>query len=43
MEKICKYCKWFETNESWCRHTRETKSQKSRCDDFAKSILADIR
>ena len=40
-EMICKYCKHFETNESYCRNKTETKSQKSTCEEFVKSKFAD--
>lgn len=42
-EEICKYCKHFETNESYCRNKRETKSQKSTCGEFVESRFADTK
>lgn len=39
---ICKYCRYFETNESFCKKWRVTKSQKSRCEEFVKSKFAGV-
>ena len=42
-ENICKYCKYFETNESYCKKLKTTKSQKSSCDEFKKSRFAHLK
>lgn len=42
-ELICRYCKHFERNESYCNRLETTKSAKSNCDEFVRSKFADIR
>lgn len=43
IEEICKYCKYFETNESYCSKLGVTKSQKSSCKEFVESKFKSIR
>ena len=42
-EKICKYCKHFEKNESYCNRLNETKSQKSTCYEFIQCKFPSLR
>lgn len=42
-ERICKYCKYHSTYESYCRKLETTKGGNSSCDEFEKSKFAETR